>query len=28
VKYKGKLDLESTFKAISRAGFEAESVSN
>ncbi|MFN7735794.1 MAG: heavy-metal-associated domain-containing protein [Pirellula sp.] len=28
VKYKGKLDLESTFKAISRAGFEAEAVSN
>jgi len=27
VKYKGKLDLESTFKAISRAGFEAEAVS-
>ncbi|MFM8214146.1 MAG: heavy-metal-associated domain-containing protein, partial [Pirellula sp.] len=28
VKYKGKLDLDSTIKAISRAGFEAQEVSN
>jgi copper chaperone CopZ len=28
VKYKGKLDLESTLKAISRAGFEAQEVPN
>lgn len=28
VKYKGSLDLESTLKAISRAGFEAQEVSN
>ena len=28
VKYKGKLDLDSTLKAISRAGFEAQEVSN
>lgn len=28
VKYRGDLDLDSTFKAISRAGFEAESTSN
>jgi copper chaperone CopZ len=28
VKYKGKLDLESTLKAISRAGFEAQEVAN
>jgi copper chaperone CopZ len=28
VKYKGKLDLDSTLKAISRAGFEAQEVAN
>lgn len=28
VKYKGNLDLDSTIKAISRAGFEAQEVSN
>lgn len=28
VKYKGKLDLDSTFKAISRAGFEASELSD
>lgn len=28
VKYKGELDLDSTLKAISRAGFEAQEVAN
>ena len=28
VKYKGDLDLDSTLKAISRAGFEAQEVAN
>ncbi|MCY3007308.1 MAG: heavy metal-associated domain-containing protein [Planctomycetota bacterium] len=28
VKYKGNLDLDSTLKAISRAGFEAQEVAN
>jgi copper chaperone CopZ len=28
VKYKGKLDLDSTLKAMSRAGFEAQEVAN